>query len=297
MFRFRSARAAWPVAVAVALVLVAAAGSAGAANTRATLTGSVPPWAKSAHFKSTSAGTDRVGFRVYLGWRNAADAEALARSVSDPASAGYGKYVSAAQFRKQFAPTQSDVAAVQNWLTSQGFTFDSTPTNNHYVAAEGTAAQANAAFGVTLSNYLVDGQTLRAPSSALNVPSSLAPTVSGVIGLDDSQSLIHPDRVVADAPPSAGFRNSKPCSRYWAQYIDTTDPGPHSPYAPCGYRPEQLRGAYGVTGTGLTGAGQTVAIIDADASPTIVDDVNRYSRDNGLPQLNGSNFSQVASPG
>src|SRR4051812_50167001 len=112
MFRFRSVRAAWPVAGAVALGLVVAAGSAGAANPRATLAGSVPPWAKSANFKSPTADTDRVGFRVYLGWRNAADAEALARSVSDPASASYGKYVSAAQFRKQFAPTQSDVTAV-----------------------------------------------------------------------------------------------------------------------------------------------------------------------------------------
>src|SRR4051812_3370994 len=222
MFRFRSARAAWPVAVAVALVLVAAAGSAGAANSRATLAGSVPPWAKSANFKSTTAGTDRDGFRVYLGWRNAADAEALARSVADPASPSYGKYVSAAQFRKQFAPSQSDVAAVQNWLTSQGFTLDYTPTNNHYVAAEGTAAQANAAFGVTLSNYLVSGQTLHAPSTSLTVPSSLAPTVSGVVGLDDSQSLIHPNWIVADAPPSAGFRNALPCSAYWAEKVDTT---------------------------------------------------------------------------
>jgi len=257
----------------------------------------VPPWAKSANFKSTTAATDHVGFRVYLGWRNAADAEALARAVSDPASASYGKYVSAAQFRKQFAPTQSDAAAVQDWLSSQGFDVDYTPTNNHYVAAEGTAAQADAAFGVTLSNYVVGGQTLRAPSSALTVPSSLAPTVSGVVGLDDSQSLIHPNRIVADAPPSAGFRNAPPCSTYWAEKIDTTDPGPQFPYAPCGYKPAQLRGAYGVTGTGLTGAHQTVAIIDAYASPTIVDDVNRYSHDNGLPQLNGSNFSQVVSPG
>jgi subtilase family serine protease len=295
MYRFHPARAVW--LAAVAFVLLAAAGSAGAASQRAALAGSVPAWAKSANFKSTTAGTDQVGFRVYLGWRNAADAEALARSVSDPASAGYGKYLSAAQFRRQFAPSQSDVASVQNWLASQGFTVDYTPLNNHYVAAEGTAAQANAAFGVTLSNYSVHGQTLRAPSSALTVPSSLAATVSAVVGLDDSQSLIHPNRIVADAPPSAGFRNAPPCSAYWAEKIDTTDPGPNFPYAPCGYTPTQLRGAYGVSGSGLTGAGQTVAIIDAYASPTIVADVNHYSQDNGLPQLNGSNFTQVASPG
>jgi len=43
--------------------------------------------------------------------------------------------------------------------------------------------------------------------------------------------------------------------------------------------------------------GQTVAIIDAYASPTIVQDVNRYSADHGLPPLTRSNVTQVVAPG
>jgi subtilase family serine protease len=40
---------------------------------------------------------------VYLGWRNPAGAEALARAVSDPHSRSYHHYLTPAQFRQQFA--------------------------------------------------------------------------------------------------------------------------------------------------------------------------------------------------
>ena len=46
----------------------------------------------------------------------------------------------------------------------------------------------------------------------------------------------------------------------------------------CGYTPRQVRGAYGVTASGMTGAGQTVAIVDAYASPTMLSDANTYAR-------------------
>ena len=88
-----------------------------------------------------------VGFRVYLGWQNPDAAQATAKAVSDPHSASYGHYLSPAEFRREFAPSQAQVGAVQSWLRSQGFTIDYTPTNNHYVAAEGTIGQAEAAFG------------------------------------------------------------------------------------------------------------------------------------------------------
>jgi hypothetical protein len=44
--------------------------------------------------------SDYVGFRVYLGLRNQSQAEALARSVSDPASASYGRYLTTGQFQQ-----------------------------------------------------------------------------------------------------------------------------------------------------------------------------------------------------
>src|SRR5262249_43456525 len=47
----------------------------------------------------------------------------------------------------------------------------------------------------------------------------------------------------------------------------------------------------------LDGRGQTVAVIDAYASPTIVQDVNQWSTNRGLPALRPNQFSQVVAPG
>jgi len=290
------------VPVVCAAVVAAVASSAAAApSPRATLVGSAPPWAKSSSFKGAASGADSVGFRVYLGWRGNAAAAALA--VSTPGSSSYRQYLTPAQFRQQFAPSQSDVNNVKNWLTSQGFTIDYTPSNNLYVSAEGTVAQAAAAFNVSFGEYSVDGLTLRAPSSDISVPASLSGTVDAVIGLDQSSALVHYDHVGDNATPSPGFRNAQPCSAYWGEKLASNLPafkGTTLPYAPCGYTPSQLRGAYGLGDASVaryTGAGQTVAIIDAYASPTILQDVNTYSSKHGLPAFQGSQFSQVVAPG
>jgi subtilase family serine protease len=144
----------------------------------------------------------------------------------------------------------------------------------------------------------VQGLTLNSPSSDVSVPSSLAGVVEGVVGLDQSAALVHTDNVKSDAPgPSAGFRNAQPCSAYWGEKQSSIVYKRQTLYyAPCGYTAPQLRGAYGLSGAG-DGSGQTVAIIDAYASPTIVSDANTYSARHGLPQFTGSQFTQVVAPG
>src|SRR5437879_12421845 len=113
-----------------------------AANSgRSTLAGSAPTWANSKNYQSAANPTIDVGFRVYLGWNNPSAVEALAQAVSDPKSPSYGQYLTPQQFRQQFAPSQSQVGAVQSWLKSQGFSVEYTPLNNHYVSAEGTVAR------------------------------------------------------------------------------------------------------------------------------------------------------------
>jgi subtilase family serine protease len=74
---------------------------------------------------------------------------------------------------------------------------------------------------------------------------------------------------------------AKPCGAYYTQKIALTKPpayGRHWPWAVCGYRPRQIRSVYGVTASGQTGAGQTVAIVDAYASPTMPGDANKFAR-------------------
>jgi subtilase family serine protease len=246
-----------------------------------------------------------VGFRVYLGWNDIAGAEALAKAVSDPSSSSYGHYLAPSEFRRRFAPTQAQVGAVQSWLRSQGLKVDYTPANNHYVAAEGTVAQAEAAFGTQFAMYSVRGKTVRSPSADIAIPSALAGSVTGVVGLDDSAVFVETDHVVdKNAPPSPGFRNAPPLSAYWAQLVSpyayppgfTAVASPSTaPWTVKGYTPGQIKGAYGISG--YDGTGQTVAIIDAYASPTILADVNQWSTNRGLPTMNPSQLVQIVPPG
>ena len=287
------------------LCLAALTGVAHAQAGKTTLHGTVPSWANSRNYKGAANPNDSVGFRVYLGWNNPAGAATLARNVSDPHSASYRQYLTPAQFRQQFAPSQSQVIAVQSWLKSQGFNVNYTPTNNHYVSAQGTVAQVQTAFSSNLGLYNVKGTTVRSPSTEVSVPDSLGSIVSGVIGLDQSYVFVKTYHVAdKNAPPSAGFRNSPPLSAYWAQLFSPYAlpkgfkdlPFQTTPWTVRGYTPAQIKGAYGISST-YDGAGQTVAIIDAFASPTILQDVNQWSLNRGLPPMSGSQFSQVVPPG
>jgi len=290
------------VALVVCATLCLLAATAQAAPTGgAKLGGSVPSWARAGALQAPASSSAPVSFHVYLGWRHDGSALALAKAVSDPASAHYGRFLSPAQFRSRFAPSAAEVAAVRTWLVSQGFSVTSVPVNNLYVAASGTVAQAEAAFKVRLNVYRVHGVELRSPAAALTIPASLAHIVSGVVGL--SQSLTHPLSSRIIAPPPAGVRNGTPMSRYWGQVPANDQPlayGAVQPYAVKGYTPKQFREAYGVARAiahGNNGRGVTVAVIDAYAAPTIVYDVDRYSHDNGVPRFTRGQFRQIWAPG
>jgi subtilase family serine protease len=286
-------------AASVALVAFAFAPTTAAAPGNTVLPGSVPAWASAQNFVAPADPNESIGFRVYLGWKNRDAVLSLAQAVSDPRSPSYRHYLTPAQFRAQFAPSQADMNAVQSWLRGQGFSIVYTPLNNHYVSAEGTVSQAAAAFGTSFGMYSARGLTVRSPSAAISIPGSLAGVISGVLGLDDSAQFVHPNNTRA-APPPPAFVSAQPCSTYWGEKLAVGFTNPYGagtlPYAPCGYTPLQLKGAYGISNS-LTGAGQTVAIIDAYAAPTIVQDVNQWSANRGLPVFTANQFTQVVAPG
>jgi subtilase family serine protease len=289
-------------AVGLAVAVPAAADAAGTAS----LPNSHPTWATPGNKVAAIAADSRIGFSVYLKMRDQAGAEALATAVSDPNGSAYGHYLSPAQVRARFAATDATVQSVRNWLSSAGFTVGATASNNAYVQASGTAAQIQHAFAVHLNVYSVKGQHRRGVDANLSLPSSILPSVVSVSGLNQSLSKPLTSAAAASpsvAPPPPGFRNAPPCGSYYGQKIDTTDPpynGQQLPYAPCGYKPGQMRSAYGIAGTvdrGVSGRGQTVAIIDAFASPTLYADAAKYAslNDPGHP-LTSAQYSEYVFP-
>lgn len=308
-------------ALTVAALGVPTASAAPGASPRTTVD-SAPAWtAKTPAVAETPAAVSQT-MSVVLNLRDAAGAEALAAAVSDPASSQYGHFVSASAWRARFAPTDATVTSVVSWLKSQGFSIGAVPANHRTIPFTGTSAQTEKAFGTDLKVFNKNGQQVSAPATPLSVPSALAGVVAGVSGLDRSSQVSPskskdlngerqrankaPDLGVVKAastelpPPSAVFKNAGPCSAYYGE-----KPAPGFPqiladpltYAPCGYKPGQLRGAYGVDTSlaqGVDGRGATVAIVDAYASPTILADAQEYAKRNDPRHpLRGYQFREV----
>ncbi len=298
------------LACTVVVLLSATTVAAGGAATAA-IQGRSPLATPSARLAATPAGAN-VRFSVGLKMVDRAGALELEREVTEPASAQYRDYLTPAQWERRFSPPRSAVTAVSEWLRSQGITVAGVSADRMTVQAEGSAAAVGKAFGVTLGEYRQGSTELRLASGSLEVPSSVAPLVSGVVGVNQVPAT-HPSLTGAEPPagelgarprrgarpaiandgsrlaPPPGFKNAPPCSAYYGQKAVTGQPafGGGFPrpltWAPCGYVPAQLQSAYNLAGpiaAGIDGKGVTVAIIDAYASPTLFEDAKKYDENN-----------------
>ncbi len=324
-------RARWwalPGAVGLAISMTALTGQAALAHQRpaprVALAGSLSPAAERAHPAGTVPGRSAVSFDLLLAMRDPNGAAAFTRQVSTPGSAAFHHYLTDAQWVARYGPSRAEVIKAESWLRRQGFTVGALARDHLFVSTQGSASLVEHAFGVKLGYYEVNGHTVRLANGTLTIPSSLAGVVAGVPGvneyLDTSAAMsgvqapartsraqataTRPDATTKEPGPPAGFRNPQPCSAYWGQKTDTKDSAslykPYTyplPYDICGYKPAQLRGAYGLTGSvakGDDGKGVTIAIVDAYDSPTLLSDAQTYAKRNdpGHP-LASSQFTNV----
>ncbi len=309
-------------AAAVGLAVGLPAGASAAPVASRVQVDSAPAWTATAASAGAVADATLVRLTAVLQLRDSAGATKLATEVSDPKSSLYRHYVSPAAWRAKFAPTSSQISSVSSWLGSQGFTVGTIPANGRYVSFTGTAAQAEAAFGTSISAFVKGGSTVIANTKPVTIPSSLAGVVAAISGLDTSLRSKPSHTTGADAalssapvarshalatakpsvvlpPPDAVFRNATPCSSYYGAHPATGLPDPLKDklsYAVCGYKPAQLRGAYGLDQTqavGIDGRGVTVAVVDAFASPYILSDAQTYANTNDPSHpLRSYQFSQ-----
>ena len=272
------------------------AGSAVAAPGRAAIPGTHPAWAVSrAGVTAPAVTTGSVNLRVYLTSQDPSGLAAYASAVSDPSNANYGNYLTTGQAQARFGATSAAVDAVKSWLTGAGLTVTGvTDGFGGYVSATGTVAQASQAFGVAFANYTdPSGQTARAPQAAATVPSSIAGDVLAVAGLDTASHEMKPGDQLP--PPGPNYWVAPPTSSFYGQNIAWNEPtadGVHWPWTVGGYTPQQIRGAYDVTDSGMTGHGQTVAIVDAYASPTMPYDADEFSRVTGNQPFRPGQYQQ-----
>ena len=304
---------------------IAGAGGAVAAGTT-TVSGNVAGWVKNATLKSSASASTSVTISVNMALKNVAGLKSFVAEVSNPQGREYGRYLTAEQFAASYAPAAADVAAVEKLLEQAGMKNVTVGPHGVYVSATATVAQLRTAFKVTQNIYSYSGLMLRANNDAPTIPSSLAGKVIFIGGLDDTgmmrkpfhRSITQGDLVApksaaaasssatAVTPPPVAASNGSPyCNHTFgagALVATLSTPadvyGGSIPWLGCGYTPPQIRSAYGLDKVSYTGAGVTVAIIDAYASPTIVTDITAYSINNKLTKItNGVNFRQIVPAG
>jgi subtilase family serine protease len=315
-------RTASLLAVATTALASASSVALAARPARTAMRGSVPRWAEPSRDRGSEAGSRPITLTVHLPLRDVAAAKALVQQIASPDSPSYGKFLTPAEVKQRFAASDADVAAVKDFLTGAGLEIVDVPSNNAHVEATGTLAQAEAAFGVEVRRYGYRGKVLDAPSSELKVPAALSGKIVAVTGLDQAGVLTRPQSAggpndparrqapdapvrtapvhgqAAAAPPPDAYVNAPPCSTYFGEKLATTLPsvnGAALPYAPCGYTPAQYQGAYGIDGllaNGVDGRGVTVAITDAYAAPTILQDANTYASRHGQQPFARGQFRQ-----
>jgi subtilase family serine protease len=309
---YRLAGLALICAGALALGLLALTGPATAQTAGTTpLPGSRPAWVSAARVVGRADGSAGLTTEVYLGG-NPAGLAAYARSVSDPGSPDYQRFLSPAAVWRRFGPTPGQVLAVDRWLSASGLKVRRVSLQE--IRATGTVAAAERAYGTPLDQYATSAGTFRAPAGEVRAPAGIARDVLSVGGLENMPALMKPaslDNVAGPVragtgstklpmslgPDGAIFLGPTPCSAYWGQLTDKADPpinGVHQPYDICGYTPRQLRAAYNLRYQ--TGNGVTVAITDAYGSATIESDADTYAvNHDGQPFAPGQ-FAQTVTP-
>ena len=306
--RFRTPRSAIVVGVTVASTLAAITltpATSLAAQGGKKLPSSIPRWAVSANDAGATPATTDVEGEIYLPLRNEIAAQALATAVATPGSKRYRHPVTPQEWIKTYSPTANDVTAITTYLTGRGLTVTAIPASRQFVVFRGSAAAVNAAFATQLHTFRYAGRQLAAPSTVPSVPASIAAVVQGLT-IDQGRQVTRPDLVRATpraesaaAPRAKGSVAPSSCSTYFGEHsaaVPSAYGRKSFPTNICGYVPDQLRSAYGLTkgiGVGLDGSGQTIAIIDAYASPTIVSDTNTYALRTGSAPLLASQYQQI----
>ncbi len=157
-----------------------------------TVTNGVEPLATRQNDLGRVAGSEVFHRMVLLLRRSAAqeaELEELLKEQQDPTSPQYHQWLTPAEFGQRFGPSDGDLAAIEGWLRSQGFSVEPAPNGRQWLLFTGTSAQVESAFATQMHHYAVNGKAFIANATPASVPTALAPDVRGVASLSSYTAM------------------------------------------------------------------------------------------------------------
>ena len=104
--------------------------------------------------------------------------------LQNPLSPDYRRWLKPEEFGQRFGAPQPDIAAVSNWLATQGLRVNRIAKGRGVVEFSGTAGAVGQAFHTEIHNYSVEGHEYWANQNDISVPEPVAAVIEGVVSLN-----------------------------------------------------------------------------------------------------------------
>jgi subtilase family serine protease len=177
----------------------------------------------------------------------------LLDNLQDKSSPSYHKWLTPAEFGKQFGPTDADMRTITAWLESHGFQVGSTKGRT-VLEFSGSASQVQEAFHSTIHKYIVNGEQHWANSSDPQIPSALTPAVAGIDSLHNFLKKAMNSYVGTYSEQKKQLTTSKPNFSYACGNGQEC-------YAIVPYDFATIYDVLPLWNSGINGSGQTIAIV------------------------------------
>lgn len=204
------------------------------------------------------AATARLNLAIGIPLRDEAGLKQTLQSLYDPSSPQYHHWFKPEELAAKYCATPQDYQAVLDWAKSKNLTVTATHPNRICVEVEGSVADIDKAFNITLQvyNHPTEARTFFAPNTAPTVDSPVP--ILTIDGLDNYYQVKPNSRLKYAAPTSGGPQAGGNTPQDGGSTPSGTGSAPGGAYATCDFR-----SAY-VPGTTLRGYGQNVGLLQYD---------------------------------
>ncbi len=211
--------------------------------------------------------------------------DALVAAQVQRGSAQYRQWLTPAQLKNDYGPSDADIGATITWLRSHGLTVNRVSPTGMSIDFSGSASAIEAAFHTALHVYTQAGEVHFGPSGAPAVPAALLPVVRGVtLSNFFPRAQAQPMRSLGAAAKTAkitrvghSFTATVGTTTYYA--VTPTD------FATIYHEKQAFTGSP-VLGRSITGTGVTLAVVEqTDINPA---DWNTFRSTFGLTGYGGS---------
>jgi Pro-kumamolisin, activation domain/Bacterial Ig-like domain (group 3) len=250
---------------------------------RVTLKGNVHPLARPEYdhgLAPDSLPMDRMLLVLKRSPRQEAALQNLLLQQQDKSSPNYHHWLAPEDFGNEFGSSDSDMQAVTDWLSSQGFQINHVTNGRAVIEFSGSAGLFRQVFHAEIHQYVIRGKSYWANQSDPQIPAALAPAVKGIASLNNfpRQPLNRPVGI---------FSRSKTTGKITPLYTINCPPG-STCSSPAYYAlgPTDFATIYNVlplwnASPAIDGTGQSIAITaDSNINPQ---DVANFRSMFGLP--------------